>query len=447
MNETQLAQQVQQLLEEYDRLSEELGDEDAAWGQVKQNYAPVVVQEFSDLFVSLPAPTEPGIVVDAADVRLDKGAAKGAKGKGRSRKKKNCKKQSCGYTCIALNKTCRITEPMSKGDKAKTRSLKEKSTTGGTPSRNRKASTGGATPAPTKPLDLNRNIDLTDWHQVRDLGRDFASRFITDADLQYQKSGDDARNKLNQIETSFLAATSSARRGELFRERNKVLEEQQNAIVQGRRQIEAKSQALRDELIKLGGVDRATAQSYVDRTLIGAKVERGYPQIREDLLDFYQITGRRVEQSVPDGIAATDKGRAFFNPSNRTVYLLESDEVVPQNRNIYRLDIFHELGHNLEINAGITEASRGWMYSRATSTTPVRLSEITGNKGFRDNEVALPGNYFSPYVSKVYPGASFTEVISTGIEQLATPGTIAAFALGDLDHLHFTLGVLLASGN
>jgi hypothetical protein len=59
---------------------------------------------------------------------------------------------------------------------------------------------------------------------------------------------------------------------------------------------------------------------------------------------------------------------------------------------------------------------------------------------FESNEIAYPDKFVSPYVGKVYPDA--TEVISMGLERVASPQRLVDFASTDPDHFAYTVGIL-----
>ena len=56
-----------------------------------------------------------------------------------------------------------------------------------------------------------------------------------------------------------------------------------------------------------------------------------------------------------------------------------------------------------------------WAFSRATGE-PEKLSKLTGDKNYKDSEVAYPDKFIDPYVGKVYGQVPITEVLTMGFQ-------------------------------
>lgn len=108
---------------------------------------------------------------------------------------------------------------------------------------------------------------------------------------------------------------------------------------------------------------------------------------------------------------------------------------------------YHEFGHHVEFsNQGVAEAMANWVLSRATSTEPVSLNELSGLSSYGESEVALPGNYFDPYVSKVYEDSSgliITEAFSIGFQYFTDPVSMQILYERDPEHFRLIVGALL----
>lgn len=103
----------------------------------------------------------------------------------------------------------------------------------------------------------------------------------------------------------------------------------------------------------------------------------------------------------------------------------------------------HELGHNYEKTRLSTNMlSQSFMRGKATSNQPERLSELTGNDNYREDEVAYPDHFVSPYVGKVYENGG-TEVFSMGVENFRDSDTLSEFFINHPDHFYSTLTSLL----
>lgn len=107
----------------------------------------------------------------------------------------------------------------------------------------------------------------------------------------------------------------------------------------------------------------------------------------------------------------------------------------------------HEWGHMLEQSSGTGTASRAFVRRRGGGQLK-KLSEITGNQGFDDDEVAYEDKWISQYVGKSYTSGkggdpyrlNSTEVHSMGVEQMHVDPL--KFAANDMEHFELTLGTL-----
>lgn len=133
-------------------------------------------------------------------------------------------------------------------------------------------------------------------------------------------------------------------------------------------------------------------------------------------------------------------GRAHYDPALAIAYARAGDVSTT----------IHEIGHHLEItNPRIAAECRAYLMSRAKpGETPRRLSLITGNYGFRPNEIAIEDEWAarggSVYSGKVYPESMrATEVLSMGLQRMFD--SPVAFAREDPDYFKFLLRVLRPS--
>jgi len=102
--------------------------------------------------------------------------------------------------------------------------------------------------------------------------------------------------------------------------------------------------------------------------------------------------------------------------------------------------IVHELAHTLEFDdPRVLRASLDFIARRTAGESYQKLSKITGNTFYKDDEIAKPDKFISPYIGKDYGGQA-TEVISMGVEHLyAEPERLAR---EDPDYFDFMLRVL-----
>lgn len=80
--------------------------------------------------------------------------------------------------------------------------------------------------------------------------------------------------------------------------------------------------------------------------------------------------------------------------------------------------IVHEIGHGIEqSNFANIIACRQFLNMRATSGLK-KMSDITGNPDYREDEIGYDDNFTNKYAGKVYEGTVGTEIFSVGLEQL-----------------------------
>ena len=200
----------------------------------------------------------------------------------------------------------------------------------------------------------------------------------------------------------------------------------------------AKFDGLREAILAKHGISKESAIAAVGKlnfegnnlTTKGDKLDMA----KEDLADVYRFTGGKGFSSIKTVTAEQD--RASANPHKGTLDMGKESK---------REIVYHEFAHHVEVGVpGLANAARDWIESRATSTETKKLSEITGNKAFRDSEKAMPDTFISPYVGKIYgKRGTSTEVISMGVERLHSADSMMKFYLQDPDHFKFVIGAIL----
>lgn len=138
--------------------------------------------------------------------------------------------------------------------------------------------------------------------------------------------------------------------------------------------------------------------------------------------DFCQLTGKDV------GVKAIihEDERSYADGENMTIGLEAGS---PRSR---RKTLFHEMGHFAEFtDPDSKEIASDWVKKRATGE-PRSLREMTG-QNYREDEMAVPDNFFDDYVGKKYPD-DFTEVHSMGLEVFSSGRDIAKLFKKDREH-------------
>ena len=107
--------------------------------------------------------------------------------------------------------------------------------------------------------------------------------------------------------------------------------------------------------------------------------------------------------------------------------------------------ILHEYAHALEYaSPSVARKSSKFLWKRTRGEKVEKLSIITGNPSYRDNEVAFRDEFISrggsAYMGKDYMGIPATELVTMGIERLlASPAT---FRRDDPEYFNFMIGIL-----
>jgi hypothetical protein len=159
------------------------------------------------------------------------------------------------------------------------------------------------------------------------------------------------------------------------------------------------------------------------------------------LRDIYVLSGGRINTlSKPE----KSSDRAFASEAKKVINTGSgiNSKTKKYDSDYQRRIIFHEAAHHIEYsNPDIKKLAGDFIRMKATSQVPVKLKDLTGNPNYRDNEIALPDKFISPYVGKIYDRGT-TEVLSMGIEHFSDPKSLAHLRKEDPDHFNFILGVL-----
>jgi hypothetical protein len=105
-----------------------------------------------------------------------------------------------------------------------------------------------------------------------------------------------------------------------------------------------------------------------------------------------------------------------------------------------RSTLFHEYGHHIEYNnSDINKAAQEWLQARSSGKKAF-LKDITkGN--YEDDEEAWVGNFFDPYIGKIYDNGT-TEVVSMGLEHFSSGKSMMSLYEKDSELFYFMLGIM-----
>jgi SPP1 gp7 family putative phage head morphogenesis protein len=154
---------------------------------------------------------------------------------------------------------------------------------------------------------------------------------------------------------------------------------------------------------------------------------------REDAIDFFSKVSSKdnIQTFAYDAVKTNYRGnvtREFY--SNKTVNFGKLTD---------KQTVFHEYAHHFEHgNTRMQKLTNGWLRNRSNDGTVDRLASFTN---YTDKELAFKDLFRTPYTGKIYENG-FTEVISTGVEEMATAASRLKHAMGDFDHFNFVIEAL-----
>ncbi len=187
--------------------------------------------------------------------------------------------------------------------------------------------------------------------------------------------------------------------------------------------------------------DFASLTEWVPSTIVGSGAVDGIPRAQagirysEDFDEKATYRGEDREQRVLERKGKMNRARVNYGYGDTNLTEAYRTEV-----------LYHEFGHVLMgDNPDLEDMNQRWLESRATGKAQ-KLSEITGNESYGDNEIALPGPFFTPYVARQYePPDSLhprNEVFSTGIEHFGSIKKMIDFYSKDPEHFALIVGTL-----
>ena len=179
--------------------------------------------------------------------------------------------------------------------------------------------------------------------------------------------------------------------------------------------------------------DWALAQK-IESSGMSALKKIGYDpaQCRADMAEFYRLTGGRLSKVRIKASRGRASAENIHGHKNRTINM---------GAGFCKRTLFHELGHHLEADPAVYAAALAFLVKRRESDTVYRLSELTGLKGYKRDEVAYKDTWFNPYVGKVY-SYDVTEVFSMGVESWCDDSTLTTRVQNDPEHMKLIAGFM-----
>jgi hypothetical protein len=205
---------------------------------------------------------------------------------------------------------------------------------------------------------------------------------------------------------------------------------------------EENGRAIIGKLLEASPITDEQAQAWADEQIIDdntkAKLKRlkpPYPadQLRRDMAEYYRLTGGKASALR---IAAGGRRANAVGVDTRA-----GEKIINIDTSFNKVTLFHELAHHLENDPIAKAAANGFLEKRRESEKVYTLRSLTGNKGYRSDEVAYKDGFINPYVGKVYRGG-ITEVWSMAVQYLANPRDAAILAGRDPEMLDMVTGYL-----
>lgn len=286
-------------------------------------------------------------------------------------------------------------------------------------------------------IDLKKSVEQFNYNYQPEVkntlikGHDFVSKHKLNEKLPLTKKEIEISAKIDKIvarrkqgKGDFVKDLDSIRtlQEELAKEKNKA-----NFV-----QIQ-KHRAVLDEIIAHNKVPKLRAKSLLKRVEFGKDLsDIQKQQISDMLVEFHQVTNGMGAKTIKKIVADSD--RAYTNP----------DGLVDVGKVVKKQTVFHEFAHHIEISdPKVAKLAAQWRDAKSDQSGVHKMSTLTGDKTYRDDEVAVKDKYLDPYVGKVYKDSDYTEVVSMGVEHFSSADKMKQLYDKDPDHYHFILGLLL----
>lgn len=168
-----------------------------------------------------------------------------------------------------------------------------------------------------------------------------------------------------------------------------------------------------------------------------AKLKRiGYApdQVIRDMAEFYRMTGGKASAVR----LSTNRAKRAHAVGVTTAI---GEKTIVMDGNFDKTTLFHELAHFLENDPVALAASNGFLLKRRESDRLYRLRDLSGHKGYRNDELAWKDQWLHPYIGKQYDGG-VTECFSMAVQYLADPDAAVMFAAKDPEMFAYVTGYL-----
>ena len=161
-----------------------------------------------------------------------------------------------------------------------------------------------------------------------------------------------------------------------------------------------------EELRKEREFGSAAAHSFVKGSSLEAKAMIKAAQ------EFYprEWVNESITRSIDSPIKAKKTTRAYFRNGKIPEISVSASPT----------SALHEMGHRFESRIpDIVRLEKEFFDRRTGGQKSIKLRQLTGNRGYRPDEVTKPDKFLNPYIGKHYTGDKYFEILSMGVERLA----------------------------
>lgn len=270
--------------------------------------------------------------------------------------------------------------------------------------------------------------------EIVELGRSSIPPELSSALAQLKPVHSAINTEMERLAATFRGLEEAGMRPspELERRRDEVLARYDREV----RPLTAKANRMmagfRETMIRGSLLDAAELKMLANATNAGSPhlspAQR--KAVKAEYSDFLAMTNGKVALTVE-----------FFEAEQTRAFTEEKGWVdIGRDQNPYHA--WHELGHHMEFSSPeLKAAANAFIDKRAPSgkREPLRESGLPGAHGYGEDEIARVGDFWDPYLGKVYPNGD-TEVYALGLECFQNADSMVALYLKDEEHFSLTLG-------
>ncbi|GAL07974.1 flagellar hook-length control protein FliK [Photobacterium aphoticum] len=171
--------------------------------------------------------------------------------------------------------------------------------------------------------------------------------------------------------------------------------------------------------------------------------------LKLELANIYRLTNGLA---LPDMLVKTDPRACHYNEYTK------GKSAINVGSGLTKQVLWHEVAHRLEyVSQDVLDASKSFLSERLKQAEAEgkgirRLKDLYPRSKYKRNEITIDDSAFSAYVTKLYTKDSnlpigpnnirSSEVVSMGIECLASPSAAGAALATDPDHIAYMLGLI-----